>query len=179
MKLEKLFWSSTKLDILKYLIFKRQWISMRALESELTWSFPAIKKQIDLLLDADIINVEKDTAKFSIYIKWWIHDLVKKFLLYNIESELSNLFKLYSKEIKNCYFWKTFWQPLDIDLVVIYCWIEWNILANLKHEINEIFKKNFIDIIQIVFMSENDFNNRYKFADKFVLSVLQNWRKLI
>ena len=52
MKLEKLFGSRTKSDILKYLVFRRQGISVRAFESELTRSFPAIKKQIDALEDA-------------------------------------------------------------------------------------------------------------------------------
>ncbi|MDR0282811.1 MAG: hypothetical protein LBI53_06075 [Candidatus Peribacteria bacterium] len=49
MNLEKLFGSKTKVDILKYLLFRRQGISMRALESELERTFPAIKKQVDSL----------------------------------------------------------------------------------------------------------------------------------
>ena len=49
MKLDKLFGSKAKADILKYLVFRRQGISMRAFESELEWSFPAIKKQISQL----------------------------------------------------------------------------------------------------------------------------------
>jgi hypothetical protein len=35
MNLEKLFGSKAKVDILKYLIFRRQGVSMRALETEL------------------------------------------------------------------------------------------------------------------------------------------------
>jgi len=35
MNLEKLFGSKTKVDILKYLIFRRQGVSMRALETEI------------------------------------------------------------------------------------------------------------------------------------------------
>lgn len=49
MNLDKLFGSRTKTDILKYLVFRRQGISMRAFETDLTWSFPAIKKQIEQL----------------------------------------------------------------------------------------------------------------------------------
>ena len=60
MNLEKLFGSKTKVDILKYLLFKRQGISMRALESEIQWTFPAIKKQVDSLNQANVINVNKD-----------------------------------------------------------------------------------------------------------------------
>jgi hypothetical protein len=33
---------------------------MRALETELEWTFPAIKKQIDSLNDAKVINVNKE-----------------------------------------------------------------------------------------------------------------------
>jgi len=49
MKIEKLLWSKTKTDILKYLIFKQEGISLRALENVLKRSFPAIKKQVDIL----------------------------------------------------------------------------------------------------------------------------------
>jgi len=33
---------------------------MRALESELEWTFPAIKKQVDALNEASVIDVNKD-----------------------------------------------------------------------------------------------------------------------
>ena len=52
MNLEKLFGSKTKVDIIKYLLFRRQGVSMRALEAELGWTFPAIKKQVDSLEEA-------------------------------------------------------------------------------------------------------------------------------
>jgi hypothetical protein len=60
MDLEKLFGGKTKVDILKYLLFRRQGISMRALEGEITRTFPAIKKQVDALDKAKVINVNKD-----------------------------------------------------------------------------------------------------------------------
>jgi hypothetical protein len=62
MNLEKLFGSKTKVDILKYLLFRRQGVSMRALEAELSWTFPAIKKQIDSLNEAEVIDVDKEGA---------------------------------------------------------------------------------------------------------------------
>jgi predicted ArsR family transcriptional regulator len=68
MKLDKLFGSKTKADILKYLVFRRQGISVRAFESELTWSFPAIKKQIDSLEEAGVVTVKKTSSKRSIYL---------------------------------------------------------------------------------------------------------------
>jgi hypothetical protein len=33
---------------------------MRALESELEWTFPAIKKQVDSLLEAQVIDINKE-----------------------------------------------------------------------------------------------------------------------
>jgi hypothetical protein len=33
---------------------------MRALESELEWTFPAIKKQVDSLDEANVIDVNKE-----------------------------------------------------------------------------------------------------------------------
>jgi len=49
MRLDKLLGSQAKADILKFLVFKREGISARALENYLSWSFPSIKKQIDML----------------------------------------------------------------------------------------------------------------------------------
>ena len=77
MNLEKLFGSKTKVDILKYLLFKRQGVSMRALESEIEWTFPAIKKQVDSLNDSNVINVNKDGQGRSISIKPEFHDILK------------------------------------------------------------------------------------------------------
>jgi predicted transcriptional regulator len=77
MNLEKLFGSKTKVDILKYLLFRRQGISMRALESEIERTFPAIKKQVDSLNEANIINVNKDGQGWAISIKPEFHDTLK------------------------------------------------------------------------------------------------------
>jgi len=68
MKFEKLFGSKTKSDILKYLVFRRQGISMRAFEHELQRSFPAIKKQIDLLEEAGVVTIDKQDAKRAVYL---------------------------------------------------------------------------------------------------------------
>jgi predicted transcriptional regulator len=57
MHLDKLFGSKAKVDILKYLLFRRQGVSMRALETELERTFPAIKKQIDSLKKASIVEI--------------------------------------------------------------------------------------------------------------------------
>ncbi|MBP6911571.1 hypothetical protein KBC03_08475, partial [Patescibacteria group bacterium] len=65
MKLDKFLGSKTKVDILKYLIFRRQGISIRALEHEIPWTFPAIKKQVDSLEESDIVDIDKEGNKWS------------------------------------------------------------------------------------------------------------------
>ena len=77
MNLEKLFGSKTKVDILKYLLFRRQGISMRALESEIERTFPAIKKQVDSLDKAKVINVNKDNQGRAISIKPEFYETLK------------------------------------------------------------------------------------------------------
>ena len=103
MNLEKLFWSKTKVDILKYLIFRRQWISMRALESEIWWTFPAIKKQIDSLEESWIIDIQKENSWFAISIKKEYSDLFKQIFFTALKSNLTSLFNTYSIMI-NKYF---------------------------------------------------------------------------
>lgn len=68
MNLEKLFGSRAKTDILKFLVFRRQGVSVRAFETELQWSFPAIKKQVDQLEEAGVVRVKKDNNKWSIFL---------------------------------------------------------------------------------------------------------------
>ena len=69
MKLDKFLGSKTKVDILKYLIFRRQGISIRALEHEIPWTFPAIKKQVDSLEESEIVDIDKEGNKWSIVIR--------------------------------------------------------------------------------------------------------------
>lgn len=178
MKLEKLFGSSTKVDILKYLIFKRQWVSIRALDSELTWSFPAIKKQIDLLLDADIVRIDKTSSKWSIYLEWSIHDLVKKILLFSLEYDLKLLFMKYDVCVNKYFLWKVFGNKVDADLVVIYTNLERNTIEKIKEEISDIFREYFVDLVSVVFMPNSDFERRNRLADKFVISLINcEWVK--
>lgn len=176
MKIEKLLWSSTKVDILKYLIFRRQGVSIRALESELSWSFPAIKKQVDILMEADIIDIDKNHNKWSIYIKKQVDTLVRKVFLYSLEYEISNLFIKYDTIIPSYYLWKLFWNSTDADIVVVYTYIDREAIDYIKREINELFRWYFIEMISMVFMSKDDFLRRYRLADKFVLSLI-NYEK--
>ena len=160
MNLEKLFWSKTKVDILKYLVFRRQWISMRALESEIWWTFPAIKKQIDSLDESWILDVQKENSGFSISIKaeyFW----------------LTELFETYSVMINKHFLGKIFGVPLDMDIIIIYQHMEKPQIDELKKWISELFREFFIENASIVFMSSEEREKRYRLADKFVLQVIR------
>lgn len=173
MNLEKLFWSKTKVDILKYLLFRRQWVSMRALESELQRTFPAIKKQIDSLNDAKVINVNKEWQWRSISIKKDFHDNIKDIFFYGLKQELIDLFDSYEVMISKYYFWKRFGINLDMDLIVIYKNLEKPQIDQIKDAINEIFRGYFIETVSVVFMSAEEWDKRYRLADRFVLQILR------
>lgn len=173
MKLEKLLWSNTKADILKYLVFKRQGISIRALENDLPWSFPAIKKQIDSLLDSQVIEIDKTQNKRSISLEDNFWRLIKEMLLYGLKSEITKYCNNYEFCIKELFLWKIFGKSLEIDLVVIYQGLDTHSLQKIKEDIWEIFKNYFIDAVGAVFMENDDFQKRYRLADKFVLTVMR------
>lgn len=88
MKLDKFLGSKTKVDILKYLVFRRQGISIRALEHEIPWTFPAIKKQVDSLEESDIVDIDKEGNKRSIVIRPSVTEYIKGLLLYCLGEDL-------------------------------------------------------------------------------------------
>ncbi len=104
MNLEKLFGSKTKVDILKYLLFRREGVSMRALENDIDWTFPAIKKQIDSLEEAEVITIEKSGNSWSIRMNKEFSEPLKTILLLNIKHELVSMFKQYDDQITHYFF---------------------------------------------------------------------------
>lgn len=173
MNLEKLFGSKTKVDIIKYLLFRRQWISMRALESELDWTFPAIKKQVDSLKLSNVIDIDKEWTGWSITIKKDIEDLLKQMFYYGLKWELIDLFQTYEFMIEKYFFWKSFGINLDMDLVVIYKNLEKPQIDKIKESISDIFRWYFIEVVNVVFMSLDEWNKRYRLADRFVLDIMR------
>ena len=173
MNLEKLFGSKTKVDILKYLLFRRQWVSMRALESELEWTFPAIKKQVESLESANIIEIDKNSTGRSITLKAEVSQLLKELLYFGLKSELINLFSTYEFMIEKYFFGKCFEINLDMDLIVIYKNLEKPQIDKIKESISEIFRWYFIEIVNVVFMSLDEWNKRYRLADRFVLDIMR------
>jgi hypothetical protein len=80
---------------LKYLIFRRQGISIRALEHEIPWTFPAIKKQVDSLEESEVVVIDKDASKRAITMHLAASPHIRGMLLYTLETDLLNLFASY------------------------------------------------------------------------------------
>ncbi len=171
MNLEKLFGSKTKVDILKYLLFKRQGISMRALESEIERTFPAIKKQIDSLNEAQVINVNKDGQWRAISIKPEFYDNIKNIFYFWLKSDLVWLFTTYEVMIDQYYFGKKFNVDLEMDLVIVYKNCEKPQIDMIKDNINEIFRCYFIEVVSVVFMGVEERQKRDRLADRFVIQI--------
>lgn len=165
------------MDILKYLLFKRQGVSMRALESEIERTFPAIKKQVDSLLAANVINVNKDGQGRAITIRPEFHESIKNVFYFWLKSELIQLFTTYEVMIDQYYFGKKFNIDLEMDLVVIYKNCEKPQIDMIKENINEIFRKYFIEIVSVVFMNNEERQKRDRLADRFVIQIKKSLLK--
>jgi len=177
MDLDKLFGSKTKVDILKYLTFKREGISMRALESEVTRTFPAIKKQIDALALSKAVYVDKNSSKRSIYIEEDFKELIRDILLYALEKDITTLLKTYEMMIDRHYLGKTFGFNIEADIILIYKNCENQQLERIKEEVGHMFKNYFIDIMYITCMSQKERDQRYRLADRFVLSIMREVKR--
>lgn len=174
MKLDKFLWSKTKVDILKYLIFRRQGISIRALEHEIPWTFPAIKKQVDSLEESEVVLIDKDAAKWAITIHPSAAPHIRWMLLYTLQTDLFWLFEQYTYMIDQYFLWRIFWKDLELDLVIVHKNIEKQTLDAIKEAIGALFRNYFIETAQVVFMSLEEFQRRYRLADKFVLQLMRS-----
>ncbi len=184
MNLEKLFGSKTKSDILKYLVFRRQGVSIRALESELWWTFPGIKKQIDSLEEAEVLQIDKTPEKRSINIMDDVYDEMRKLIVCSLKHDTIKILT-WSEIIWKYYFGKVFDKPIDVDLVMLYDakisdiksdteWIDSTVLEELKTKVTAVFKSHMIDPAYLVFMTTEEFDKRTKMADKFALQVIRS-----
>jgi hypothetical protein len=177
MKLEKLFGSKTKSDILKYLVFRRQGISMRAFEHELQWSFPAIKKQIDILEEAGVVSIDKQDARWSVTLSPVMEQYIKNLFLGALKHDLISYFQEQEFLLKQHFFGKMFGNALEMDLVVIYQPEAVDFLPKIKEDINTVCRNYLIEMVWIALMSSTDFERRYRLADKFVLTLMRSVKK--
>ena len=178
MNLEKLFGSKTKVGILKYLIFRRQWVSMRALETELWWTFPAIKKQIDSLDDAWVINIDKESTWWSIHIKPGIERIFRELFFEALKQNLAELFENAWDQI-SCYFWwDKFWKEIGMDLLIIHNNMEKENIDKLKEKINDCFRDCWIETASIATMSADEWETRHRLTDRFFLKVMKYYNNI-
>lgn len=146
---------------------------MRALESEIGWTFPAIKKQVDSLQEAAIILIDKDQNKWSITLDPQIYKVLRELFLFALRKDIDNLLQEHEFIIKEYYFGKVFGYNIETDIVIVYQNCEKELLEVLKEHISEIFRLYSIELAYVTFLSAGDWQKRYQLADRFVLSVLR------
>lgn len=173
MNLEKFLGSKTKSDIIKYLIFKRQGVSMRALEQELDRTFPAIKKQIDSLEESDILVINKDAQAWSIELEPIVAPIIAKLVMITLKQACQKLINTYESMISTCYYGRLFGIDIEQDLILLYVHSDPQCLDQIKIELNGLLHAFFIDHASVVFMSEDEFRKRINMADKFALSIMR------
>jgi hypothetical protein len=126
---------------------------MRALEAELGWTFPAIKKQIDALAEAGIIDIIKDQIKWSITIDSEVHQVLKNIFLFALKKDIFTLLSEHEFIIKDHYLGRVFGFDIETDLVIVYQNCEKPLLDVLKEEINDLFRKYSIELVYVTFLS--------------------------
>ena len=179
MNLTKLFGSKTRADIIKYLIFRRQGVSMRTLEAEIWWTFPVIKKQIESLEDAGILQVKKgkEGSAWAIFLEeeeFW--SALKEVFYIGLKSELKAVFAKREGKIITWYWGELFGKAIGTDIVMLYEHLDQKELEQVKDELNWIFAGYWIENVSVVFMSKHEWDSRHRLADKFVLRVLTQYK---
>ena len=165
--------NKTKVDILKYLLFKEDNISARELETKLSYSFPAIKNQIDRLEKAGIILKNKQGNRWSLTISEKIKPLLFKIFLFDIALFLDEVVNE-NYFLEKYLLWDLFFldsqEKIWVDLVFVYNNVEDVFLQDLKKKLNDFFDTYFVDV-KLYFLSKQDYEKRLKFADKFIVKL--------
>ncbi len=146
---------------------------MRALEAEIGWTFPAIKKQVDSLQEAGVVEVDKDNMKRSITIQDEAYKILRNLFLYALEQDVRALISEHEFVIKDNYFGKIFGYDIETDLVIVYDNCDKPLLDIIKTQISDLFHKHGIEKVYVTFFSAGERQKRYQLADRFVLSVLR------
>jgi len=173
MDLNILFWSRTKVNILKYLLFKEDKISARELERHIQESFPAIKKQIDNLYDAWIIEKNKTWNRWQLEIKKWVNPLIYNIFIYNIKRYLKGIWKttfFIKKVFLADFFLSSIDKQLWIDIVFVHRIVDDAFLEDVKKQISNYLDTYYLDLT-ISFICEENYQKRLRYADKFVINL--------
>jgi predicted transcriptional regulator len=161
---------------LKYLLYKEDKISARELESHLAQSFPAIKKQIDNLEKAGIVEKNKLGNRWQLQIKEDVREFIESMFVFEITYYIKNLNKengsfLYKYFLVDFFNKNPELPKMGVDLVFIYQNdVEENYLTNFKEEMSSFLDSYFLDL-KISFMDFANYEKRLKFADKFVIKL--------
>ena len=75
--------------------------------------------------------------------------------------------------IDKYFFGKRFGADIDMDLVITYKNCEKPQLDLIKDQINDIFRNYYIETVAVVFMSLEEWQKRYRLADRFVLQIMR------
>lgn len=134
---------------------------------------PAIKKQVDVLVEADLIEVDKDKNKWSITMKADVYDAMRHLFLFALKRDLSALLDQHSLVVQQYYLGKVFGYDIETDVVIIYQNCEKEILDKSWVEINNVFRTYGIETVYVTLLSAGDRQKRLQLADRFVLWVLR------
>lgn len=146
---------------------------MRALEQELDWTFPAIKKQIDSLQESDVLVINKSAQAWSIELDPLVAPMITQMIIVTLKQACEKLINIYSVMISICYYGRLFGIQIDQDLVILYKHSDPQCLEQVKKELDVILHSFFIDHASVVFMSEDEFRKRINVSDKFALSIVR------
>jgi hypothetical protein len=146
---------------------------MRALESELDWTFPAIKKQVDALNKANLLQVDKSSQSRSITLSEAIKEMLREVFLYALKHDIAQLMEQYDMMIDTYYHGQLFGNQIEPDLVVIYRAGDTAQVDQIKQDIALVCRQYFIDNVLMTFMSAGEREKRYRLADRFVLSIMR------
>jgi hypothetical protein len=75
--------------------------------------------------------------------------------------------------LRHAFWGKMFGVGVDMDLVLIYTPEAQMHLEKIKEDITDIFRDYLIEMVSVVFMSQSDFEKRYRLADRFVLTLMR------
>lgn len=177
MDLTKLFGSKTRTDVMKYLLFRKQGVSMRALEAEIGRTFPVIKTQVEALEAAGIMRLVKDKS-WELYLTDEIIPALHELFHAALKSEILEVFNNHPGQIAQQFWGTMFGKDIWSDLVILHNSSEKKELDTIKNEMNEIFSSYRIESASVVFMSKNERDRRYRLADKFALKVLTAYKTI-
>lgn len=178
MKLDKLFGSKTKIDIFKYLLFRKQGISLRTLESETGRTFPAIQKQVQGLEEAWLLEVARDATAWAISLHPELVPHLRALFYFSLQQDIIELFTAQWDALVK-YFWgDRFGKEIGADLVILYQQMEKSDIDQLKQSISEIFREYWIESVSVVMMSNDERERRYRLADRFALQVMRYYNTI-